>query len=63
MKAPVEFVPLSVSQLCELVGYEPSRFVGVFLDHARDVVLVLTKEPEPVKKKSSGKKSGKRDCD
>lgn len=43
---PVERVPLSISQLCELIGVDPARFVAV---EKRSTGLVIVLEPEEEK--------------
>lgn len=42
---PVERVPVSVSQFCELLGIEPEQFVGVEVQKPSSRVLILV-EPD-----------------
>lgn len=44
---PVERIPVSVSQFCELLALDPARFVGVDVDRAHSTITILQK-PNPM---------------
>lgn len=66
---PVERQPISVSQLSELIGVDPKRFIAVEKRSSTDLVIVLEPEemtqpigtfPQLTQGKATKKKGGKR---